>query len=150
DHEVITGVLGPLHTLKGNSGMMGFAGVKDYVHRLEDVFAQVSEGGLALSPALFDRLFAGASALRDAVERACKEKTEVRDLGPERAELERLLAGGAHDAGPGAAAPHAPAAAAIPEAVKQERAEARRSAENQYVTARSNMVRVDFAQLDHL
>jgi len=29
DHEVVAGVLGPLHTLKGNSGMIGFVAVKD-------------------------------------------------------------------------------------------------------------------------
>src|SRR5688572_17093405 len=63
DSEVVASVLGPLHTLKGNSGMMGFGGIKDYVHRLEDAFAQVSEGTLKLSPAVFDLLFSGASAL---------------------------------------------------------------------------------------
>ena len=70
DPEVVAGVLGPLHTLKGNSGMMGFSGVKDYVHRLEDVFAQANEGALRLTPPVFDILFAGASALREAVEKA--------------------------------------------------------------------------------
>ena len=44
DAAVISAVLGPLHTLKGNSGMIGFAGVKDYVHKLEDVFARIGEG----------------------------------------------------------------------------------------------------------
>ena len=39
DPGVVSSVLGPLHTLKGNSGMIGFSGIKDYVHRLEDVFA---------------------------------------------------------------------------------------------------------------
>ena len=148
DHEVVTGLLGPLHTLKGNSGMMGFTGIKDYVHRLEDVFAQISEGAIGLNPALFDRLFAGASALRDGVERACKEKTEVRDLAPERQELDRLLSRAAAPA----AARAAPVAATAPEseALPPEREEPRRAAEAQYVTARSNMVRVDFGQLDHL
>ncbi|HEY6547207.1 MAG TPA: Hpt domain-containing protein, partial [Vicinamibacteria bacterium] len=64
--EVAAAVLGPLHTLKGNSGMMGFSWVKDYVHRLEDVFAKLRDSALTLSPAVFDTLFAGASALRDA------------------------------------------------------------------------------------
>ena len=74
-------VLGPLHTLKGNSGMIGFSRVKDYVHRLEDVFARDRRRGARRSSAsLFDALFAGASALRDAVERACRERGEVRDL----------------------------------------------------------------------
>ena len=66
DPETLSGALGPLHTLKGNSGMMGFGGIKEFVHRLEDVFAQVIGGRVGLSPAAFDRLFACASALREA------------------------------------------------------------------------------------
>jgi two-component system chemotaxis sensor kinase CheA len=162
--EVVSGVLGPLHTLKGNSGMMGFAAIKDYVHRLEDVFARIAQGGLELSPALFDRLFAGATALRDAVERAARDRVEARDLKLERSELASLLEGSttaapavsappaapaaapaaASDSAPSPAAPSAPAAAtpASPE-------DSRRAAGG-YVSSRSNMVRVDFGQLDHL
>ena len=51
DPEVAASLLGPLHTLKGNSGMMGFTGVKDYIHRLEEVFARARDGALVLDPA---------------------------------------------------------------------------------------------------
>jgi two-component system chemotaxis sensor kinase CheA len=130
DPEIMTGLLGPLHTLKGNSGMLGFGGIKDYVHRLEDVLGRMRDGQLDFSPVLFDRLFAGASALRDAVEKACHEAREVRDLSAEQVVLEALL-----KESPAATA----AAPAVPRAV-----------ETPHVAARSNMVRVDFAQLDHL
>src|SRR5918995_1664483 len=93
DAEAVSAVLGPLHTLKGNSGMMGFTAIKDYVHGLEDVFARIGEGALKLSPTLFDRLFAGATALRDAVERAVRDRPEARDLKLERFELAALLEG---------------------------------------------------------
>jgi two-component system chemotaxis sensor kinase CheA len=175
DPEVVSSVLGPLHTLKGNSGMMGFAGIKDYVHRLEDVFARIAQGGLELGPALFDRLFAGATALRDAVERAARDRVEARDLKLERAELVGLLEGapGAAASAPAAqpprvdaprtpvagaglpaAAPPAPAApaaalAAAPSTADKGLADAGRAVKG-YVSARSNMVRVDFGQLDHL
>ncbi|HVR72545.1 MAG TPA: Hpt domain-containing protein, partial [Vicinamibacteria bacterium] len=108
DAEVVSSVLGPLHTLKGNSGMMGFTGIKDYVHELEDVFACIAQGGLPLAPALFDPLFAGATALRDAVERAARDRAEAHDLELERAELRGLLAGAALPAPPAAAAPSSP------------------------------------------
>src|SRR6185436_15308277 len=98
DPGLVSSVLGPLHTLKGNSGMMGFAGIKEYVHRLEDVFAQIADGGIPLQPAVFDQLFAGASALRDAVEQACAREGEARDLGPERAVLGGLLRQGEDEA----------------------------------------------------
>ncbi|HEV7500580.1 MAG TPA: Hpt domain-containing protein, partial [Vicinamibacteria bacterium] len=91
DAEAVSGVLGPLHTLKGNSGMLGFSGIKDYVHRLEDVFAHVQDGTLVLQPESFDRLFAGATALREAIEHAGREGVEARDLGGERALLARMI-----------------------------------------------------------
>jgi two-component system chemotaxis sensor kinase CheA len=153
DLEVVSGVLGPLHTLKGNSGMMGFSHVKDYVHRLEDVFAAIVEGRLILEPTVFDKLFAGASALRDAIERACKEHTEVRDLVAERTQLDLLLATKAAGA---AAKPEASAPTAIlaerPEPLRETPVTQQKplSPDAQYVAVRSNMVRVDFSQLDHL
>jgi two-component system chemotaxis sensor kinase CheA len=145
DHEVVSSVLGPLHTLKGNSGMMGFSSIKDYVHRLEDVFSHVVEGDTALDPTVFDRLFAGATALRDAVEQACREKAEVRDLASEKAVLDGLLTTSGRSApAPGFSdGPVAPASPARP------RGRERRSS-TQYVAPRSSTVRVDFAQLDHL
>jgi two-component system chemotaxis response regulator CheY len=80
DLEVVSSVLGPLHTLKGNSGMMGFTGIKDYLHRLEDVVGRVRDRGLSLEASLFDILFAGASALRDSVEQASLAGSEGQDL----------------------------------------------------------------------
>jgi two-component system chemotaxis sensor kinase CheA len=151
DAETVAGVLGPLHTLKGNSGMMGFTSIKDYVHRLEDVFAQLSEGGVALAPAVFDQLFAGANALREAVELACRERREVRELAAERGALDRLL----REASRAGAAP-AGLAGALLAPPREPATEARgasappRGDQARYVTARSNMVRVDFAQLDNL
>jgi two-component system chemotaxis sensor kinase CheA len=144
DAAVVSSVAGPLHTLKGNSGMMGFTAIKEYVHRLEDVFAQIADGGIALTPAAFDQLFSGASALRDAVERACLRQGEARDLAPEKAALDRLLREG--DAGPAPPARTAPSAA-TPAATP---AEPPRAALAHYVAPRSSTVRVDFSQLDHL
>jgi two-component system chemotaxis sensor kinase CheA len=135
DAGVVSGILGPLHTMKGNSGMMGFSGIKEYVHRLEDVFARVGEGGLRLEPRVFDRLFAGASALRDAVEQAARELSEVRDLGSDSAALDALLA---------------PESDSPPPVEPSADVGLSPSDSTQYVAARSTMVRVDFGQLDHL
>ncbi len=89
--ETASSLLGPLHTLKGNSGMMGFTHVKDYVHRLEEVMARARDGALVLDGPAVDRLLAGAAALRDAVETACVAGAEQRDLAPEEASLAELL-----------------------------------------------------------
>lgn len=137
DAEAIAALLGPLHTLKGNSGMMGFTGVKDYVHRLEEVFGRARDGGLALDGAALDALLEGATTLRRAVEAACVAGGETVDLAPGRAALGALLE---RTAPPASGAPP-------PEAAP---ARAPRVDAASLAPARSSMVRVDFAKLDHL
>ncbi len=157
DFEVISSILGPLHTLKGNSGMMGFTGIKDYVHRLEDVVGRVRDRGLELEASLFDLLFAGASALRDSMEHAALTGMEGQDLLAERQALEQLLSRTASpppppvpDARPATLA-IAPAEAAEPKALSPTPPLAgRKGGVEAHASVRSSMVRVDFAQLDHL
>ena len=139
DPEVAASLLGPLHTLKGNSGMIGFAGVKDYVHRLEEVFARARDGALVLDAGALDRLLQGATALRHAVESSCAAGRQACDLAPEEAALVALVESAS-------AAPARPEPAATP-------APPRAGAAADHATlapARSTMVRVDFARLDHL
>jgi two-component system chemotaxis sensor kinase CheA len=158
DPGLISQVLGPLHTLKGNSGMMGFSAIKEYVHRLEDVFAQIVDGGVVLEGSAFDRLFAGASALRESMEQACREKAEVKNLAAEKADLEAILVGGGLSPHPGGGG-RGPLASVATEEREGEseagggslaKAQGARRTQLQYVPPRSNTVRVDFVQLDHL
>ncbi|HEY7514229.1 MAG TPA: Hpt domain-containing protein, partial [Vicinamibacteria bacterium] len=152
--EGVSPVLGPLHTLKGNSGMMGFASVKEYVHALEDAFGRLREGRIAPSPAVFDALFAGASALRDAIEKACVAGKEERPLSAERDALLALSSpaptssGISRPAGPVVAAP-APSADPAAQSLAPPKAPPVPTVGGE-VTTRSNLVRVDFAKLDHL
>jgi two-component system chemotaxis sensor kinase CheA len=143
--EAAWSALGPLHTLKGNSGMMGFASIKQYVHALEEVIGRVRDGALTPTPADFDRLFAGATALRDAVEKAGHDGAEASDLAAERAALEEMLG----------KPPAAPTAAAAPARVEPAAPPARVEpatppAPPARVLARSSLIRVDFARLDRL
>jgi two-component system chemotaxis sensor kinase CheA len=147
DPQIASGVLGPLHTLKGNSGMLGFSRIKEYVHKLEDVFARVIDGRLVVDASIFDALFAGASALRDAVEMACQKGSEQRLLDDELSILEKLLSSSTLTSsrtpvpkGADEPAEFAPAAAQ----------HARKGAASQYLIAPSNILRVDFTQLDQL
>jgi two-component system chemotaxis sensor kinase CheA len=144
--ETAASLLGPLHTLKGNSGMMGFASVKEYVHRLEEVLSRARDGRLALDGPAVDTLLAGAASLREAVEGACAAGAEVRDLAAEKTALAALLAAR------GAASPVAPARAeaAEPASPTAPRPAPPGGAPGTAATARSSMVRVDFAKLDHL
>jgi len=129
--ELMASVLGPLHTLKGNSGMIGLVSVKDYVHRLEEVFARGRDGLLALERDALDQLFEAATALREAIEAACGPGREQKDLVASQAALAALVARASTPAGPRAATAVAGTEAAAG-------------------PARSSMVRVDFSKLDHL
>jgi two-component system chemotaxis sensor kinase CheA len=137
DPETVAAVLGPLHTLKGNSGMIGFTGIKDYVHRLEDAFAHLRDGSLVLTPEVLEQLFQGADALREAVETGAASRREVRDLGAERAALDALLAGVSQ-------------APSVSPAVVAEAGRPEKRGDAVLAAARSSLVRVDFAKLDHL
>ena len=160
DAEVVSQALGPLHTLKGNSGMIGFGAIKDYVHRLEDVFARISDGSVQPTPEVFDALFAGATALRDAVEQAGQGHGEVRDLAAETAVLDGILElrGTRTRKDPPAVVPAAASAAvqapareiAVPAESLGTVGVGAAAGAAQYAGVRSSMVRVDFAQLDHL
>jgi two-component system chemotaxis sensor kinase CheA len=125
--------------------MLGLTAIKDYVHRLEDVFARISDGKLTPTPQVFDALFAGATALRDAVEQAGEGAGGARDLGPETAALDGIL-------DPRRRKPGLAKAPPLPTPAGERRAapEAASPPPVPFATARSNMVRVDFAQLDHL
>ena len=139
--ELIASVLGPLHTLKGNSGMIGLSAIKDYVHRLEEVFGRAREGALSLEGQALDSVFQGATALRDAVEAACGPTRELRDLS---AALDAIATQLARASAP--AARQAPAAESQPARAGDE---ALGDAAG-LGSVRSSMVRVDFAKLDHL
>ena len=138
DPEKAASLLGPLHTLKGNSGMIGLVGIKDYVHRLEDVFTRARDRSLVLTPDVVHRLLEGAAALREAVEAAGAGGREQRDLTAERTALEALVETAA--SGP------ATADAARP----GESPRAPRGADAAPALARSSLVRVEFARLDQL
>ncbi len=152
--ELAASILGPLHTLKGNSGMVGFASIKDYVHRLEEVFGRTRDGGLVLDASSLDRLFEGATALRAAIESGCAGGRETHPLDAERAVLGDLLDEASGGVSQGSGTPPRAAADAGVEPGEAGGAAGRAEPGKTDVTAaartRSNVVRVDFAKLDQL
>jgi two-component system, chemotaxis family, sensor kinase CheA len=137
-----------LHTLKGNSGMLGYTAVRDYVHAVESVFRSPPP---RWPQALLDRLFEGAATLRRAVEQV--------GTGDEAAALARLAALPPPDAmvgaaGEAAAEPHAeaaePAEADDRPAAPPPEAEAADDAEPARVGVSTELLRVRFEKLDAL
>ena len=159
DAETIAAVLGPLHTLKGNSGMIGFSahqGLRPPARGRLRARARRGARPRAARPSTACSRAPPRCATPSS--RPGREGAEARDLGPERADLERLVASGAavpappRRPGPRAASSR-PRRSARPGRASASADGAPRpasGARTSRYTARSSVVRVEFAQLDHL
>ncbi len=88
NQELVTDLLGSLHTLKGNSGMMGFVTVQKFVHQLEGVFKRLIDSPSLLNENLMNSLFENATILKTAIEQIGTNPQP--DLSQETAFLESL------------------------------------------------------------
>lgn len=80
DAQAIQALFRITHTLKGNATGMGFEKIADLAHVLEDLFGEVREGRLALTPDIFTSVFKAADILGALID-AIKNPREVRYLG---------------------------------------------------------------------
>lgn len=144
---LVTSLLGSLHTLKGNSGMMGFTTIQKFVHQFEGVFKRLLDAPDLLGQDIMNALFESASILKGAVDQVGANPQP--DLSQETSYLE-ILAVNNEDNGKSkrrskkSSGPPVPAAASGPEKEPAGRP-APASA-----PLKSNMLRVDFERLDHL
>ena len=127
----VTLLLGNLHTLKGNAGMMGLVPIQQYVHKMESVLKQVADGSLTLDPTLFESFYSAINTLRESLDKLAKNPAEPLDFSDELTLLEYLVSGGAERNG----------------AITYGR-------ENRddigYITQKSNTLKVNFEKLDDL
>ena len=68
--EPVDAIFRGVHTIKGMSATMGYAGVAEFAHELESLLDKVRTGEQGLTADLMDALFAAADALEDGVEQA--------------------------------------------------------------------------------
>lgn len=73
DKEILNILLGNLHTLKGNSGMMGITPVQQYAHKLETVLKPVMDDVCPLSAGLFETFYAALNTLRDGLRKLSED-----------------------------------------------------------------------------
>ncbi len=123
--ELIKDILGSLHTLKGNSGMMGFDSLKTYVHKIEELLKKVLDNDCDLGKVM-DVLFESTHVIRAALQEIERERTVRSDLSGKIMGIERFLEGA--DAG-------------------HERQEVELSS---YLGAKTDTIKVDFKRLDSL
>jgi len=123
--EVIQNLLGTLHTLKGNSGMMGFDSLKGYIHKVEELLKKVLDKEVDLDRVM-DPLFDSANVIRNVLQEIGKERMVITDLTEKTADIEEFLEGS--DSG----------------AKKQEMELA------SYLGTKTDTIKVDFKRLDDL
>jgi two-component system chemotaxis sensor kinase CheA len=70
DREILNRVFRSAHTLKGNSGMLGFEAIARFTHVLEGILARVRAGDIVATGPVVSTLLASADVLRDLLERA--------------------------------------------------------------------------------
>jgi two-component system chemotaxis sensor kinase CheA len=86
DAEIMTRLRRAAHTIKGDSACVGFEGVTEVAHRIEDVFDAVLNGNVTLETRVVDLVLLSLDALR-----AVLGGDEVTDLG--KRTVAQLLAG---------------------------------------------------------
>jgi two-component system chemotaxis sensor kinase CheA len=130
---LLASLAGPLHTIKGNSAMMGLAAARDTAHALEDACSFLRDGGGELDPAAGAVLVAGGSLLVDLVRHAAADPDEA---GARRfvERVRQWLAAGA-----------SPAAETQPE---RRRTERRGTVGSGPDDRAASVVRIDFRRLD--
>ncbi|HWR59840.1 MAG TPA: chemotaxis protein CheA [Thermodesulfovibrionales bacterium] len=92
NRELIQDVLGSLHTLKGNSGMMGFDAIKRYIHKIEELLKKVLDNEIDLSRVI-NALFESANVIRGALQEIEKERAFNSDLTGNILNIEKFLDG---------------------------------------------------------
>jgi len=139
DETLLTLLLGSLHTLKGNSGMMGFTQVQQYVHSLESALKNVQEQVVPLSGPVFEALYASVSALRNNFSRLAADPMALLDFSDETTSLERLF----FKSEPSAET-------ALPSQYRSALQLKASNSDDSYVTQTSSTLKVSFEKLDEL
>ncbi len=137
DEAVLTLLLGSLHTLKGNSGMMGFTPIQQYVHKLESALKLVQEETVPLSSTVFESLYASISALRNNLSLLSSDHKALLDFSDELMAMECIFF----------SEPPQGSAAANNDASKSSRS---KKDDLGYLTQKNSTIKVGFEKLDEL
>jgi len=80
DKSILNALFRITHTLKGNAGGMGFTAIAELGHALEDLFGEVREGTLAMTPEIFSAVYKGADTLGNLIN-AVQDNRTVKHRG---------------------------------------------------------------------
>ncbi len=125
DGAVIRKMLGALHTLKGNSGMMGFDSLQGYLHKVEELLKKVLDDETELERVM-DLLFDSANVIRNTLQEIGKEGGFHSALEEKVQAIEKFLEGA------------------------EVRAQKQELELSSYLGTRTDTIKVDFKRLDDL
>lgn len=80
DKETIHALFRITHTLKGNASGMGFTGIAEIAHVLEDLFGEIRDGRIHVDESLFSMLFKAVDVLGNLI-RAIRDNSDVKYKG---------------------------------------------------------------------
>ena len=93
DNETMTRLLRNLHTIKGNSRMLGFATIEKLAHAVEDIYKSVKDGQVKNSDRLVRLVFAVSDKISDCVSRIVKNGTDEDNIDLYLQYCDKLAAG---------------------------------------------------------
>jgi two-component system chemotaxis sensor kinase CheA len=141
DKELLHTIFRVAHTLKGNSAALGFTGLTEFAHRLEDCLDRLLKGTAQASAELITGLLKSVDAMRELLEGSLAGNIEMteshRDL------LESLVA-------ETTSSPAASASDQAPRVTERRNSPGRRKDDIQAWSERTQTLRVDIEKLDRM
>ena len=98
--EAVDGLFRHLHTLKGAAGSVGFGGIAQAAHDLEELCADIRTGQLAPTPGILERIDEGVASLRALLDGARAAPSRARPGGAGSGTGDPAAAGGGAPSAP--------------------------------------------------
>lgn len=93
DPEIMTSLLRNLHTIKGNSRMLGYPTIEKLSHAVEDIYKSVKDGQIKNTDRLVKLVFAVADKIYDCVSAILKRGTDEQNIEIYLQYCDKLAAG---------------------------------------------------------
>ena len=142
DRELLQRIFRAAHTLKGNAAALGFTGLTEFAHKLEDSLDKLLKGTGKTSSGLITALLASVDVLRELLDASLAGDLEIQDKHREVLEIV------AAEFSPPQAASQSPEAA--PQTAERRSSAGRRTDDVRGWDERTHTLRVDIEKLDRM
>lgn len=94
DQEVINEIFRAAHTIKGSASFVGLDQIREVAHKMEDVFAAIRDGKLAVDASVIDLFYQALNLLTNLRDKAAVSDGTPADIGPIVSGLSELAESG--------------------------------------------------------